>query len=96
MSGEKISSVRYDSGSPGIDDEGVIGAMDGGLGQEIATLDLCTIPQIPNRIKCAYGVELVIWDRSIVGRIRGYEFDTYNHTIDGFVTFDWNPAGCGN
>ncbi|MBA7523461.1 hypothetical protein ES705_15588 [subsurface metagenome] len=94
VSGVKISSVRYDSGSPGIDDEGVIGAMDGGLGQEIASLDLCTIPQSPNKIKCAYGVELVIWDRSIVGRIRGYEFNTYSHTIDGFVTFDWNPAGC--
>lgn len=94
VSGVEINSVRYDSGSPGIDDEGVIGAMDGGLGQEIESLNLCTISQDPKRIKCAYGIELAIWDRAIVGRIRGYEFVTYNHSIDGFVTFDWNPAGC--
>lgn len=89
-SGEQIGEeVRYDDPIPGVDEQGIIGAIDGGLGQEIGNLNLC-----PDKIKCAYGIELTIWDRSIVGSVRGYEFNTYNHGKDAFVTFDWDPKGC--
>lgn len=97
VSGVGIGSGGYDSGLPGICDTGIIGASTSGvpgLGQQIGTLDLCTIPQKGGKIKCAYGIELHISDRAIVGYLKnGYEFWKTSHWIDAFVTFDWNPAG---
>ena len=94
VSGVGIGSGRYDSGIPGINNQGIIGAVDGGLGLEIGTLNLCTISQSPGQVKCAYGIKLTVWDRAIVGYIRGYEFDTTRHGRHAYVTFDWDPAGC--
>ena len=94
VSGEPIGSGRYDLGIPGINDTGIIGAHDGGLGLELATLNLCTISQSPGQVKCAYGIKLTVWDRAIVGYVRGYEFDTTRHGRHAFVTFDWDPTGC--
>jgi len=94
VSGVGIGSGRYDSGIPGISYQGIIGAVDGGLGLEIGTLNLCTIPQSPGQVKCAYGIKLTVWDRAIVGYVRGYEFDTTRHGKHAYVTFDWDPAGC--
>jgi hypothetical protein len=85
---------RYDSGHPNINFQGVIGAGDGSPGKELDSLDLCTIPQNPKQIKCAYGIKLTVNDRSIVGYIRGYEFNTTRYWRDAYVTFEWNPAGC--
>ncbi len=93
-SGKVIGSGRYDSGIPGVGDTGIIGAIDGGLGQELCSLNLCPIPQSPDKVKCAYGVELYITDRAIVGYVSGYEFNTTSHGRDAFVTFDWEPTGC--
>ena len=94
VSGVGIGSGRYDSGIPGIDDTGIIGAHDGGPGLEIETLNLCNIAQTPGKVKCAYGIKLTAWDRAIVGYLRGYEFDTYHHGRHAYVTFDWDPTGC--
>lgn len=94
VSGVGIGSGRYDSGIPGINNQGIIGAVDGGLGLEIGTLNLCTISQSPGQVKCAYGIRLAVWDRAIVGYVRGYEFDTTRHGRHAFVTFDWDPTGC--
>ena len=91
VSGVQIGSGRYDSGIPGIGDTGIIGASPGGFGSEIGTLNLCTVPQSPGKVKCAYGIELAVCDRTIVGYVRGYEFDTTRHWRDAFVTFDWDP-----
>ncbi len=87
-------SGSYDPGIPGIiNDKGIVGAFNGGLGKEIGTLDLCTIPQTGGKIKCAYGIELHIWDRVILGYLRnGYEFWKTSHGRDAFVTFDWDPV----
>ncbi|MDY6971959.1 MAG: hypothetical protein SV775_06490 [Thermodesulfobacteriota bacterium] len=93
-SGVEIDSGRYDSGIPGIDDTGIIGAHDGGSGLEIATLNLCNIAQTPAKVKCAYGIKVTVWDRAIVGYVRGYEFDTHRHGRHAYVTFDWDPTGC--
>ncbi|RZN14304.1 MAG: hypothetical protein EF812_05830 [Methanosarcinales archaeon] len=86
----------YDPGIPGIiNGNGIVGASNGGIGGKIGTLDLCTIPQTGGKIKCAYGIELHIRDRAIVGYLKnGYEFWKYNHRKDAFVTFDWDPTGC--
>lgn len=94
VSGVGIGSGRYDSGVIGVGDTGIIGAISGssGPGSEIKSLDLCTIPQHPNKIKCAYGIRLAISDRAIVGHVRGYEFDTTSHRRNAFVTFDWDPV----
>lgn len=94
VSGVGIGSGRYDSGIPGINNQGIIGAIDGGLGLEIGTLNLCTISQSPGQVKCAYGIKLTVWDRAIVGYVRGYEFDTTRHGKHAYVTFDWDPTGC--
>ena len=73
-----------------VGDKGITPAVDG---KEIGTLDLCTIPQTGGKIKCAYGIELHIWDRAIVGYLKnGYEFWKTNHGRDAFVTFDWDPV----
>jgi hypothetical protein len=93
-SGVGIGTGRYDSGLPSVGLEGIIGAVDNGPGKEIGTLDLCTIPQIPDKVKCSYGIELAIWDRAIVGYVSGYQFKTRSHGIDTFVTFEWEPTGC--
>jgi len=97
-SGVPIGSGKYDSAPGVVGDKGIIGAVDGGPGKEIGTLDLCTIPQSPAKIKCAYGIELAIYDRAIVGYVNGYEFNTCNHSTDAFVTFDWDPGtnSCSN
>jgi len=94
VSGVGIGSGRYDAGIPGINDTGIIGAHDGGPGLEIGTLNLCTIAQTPGKVKCAYGIKLTVWDRAIVGSVRGYEFDTHRHGRHAYVTFDWDPTGC--
>ncbi len=106
VSGVAFGSGRYDSGifdkdgnplpalSGHINDKGITFAADGGMGQEIGTLNLCTISQSPGQVKCAYGIKLTVWDRAIVGYIRGYEFDTTCHGRHAYVTFDWDPVGC--
>lgn len=94
VSGVGIGSGRYDSGIPGFDDTGIIGAHDGGMGLELKTLDLCIIAQNPDKVKCAYGIKLAVWDRAIVGYVRGYEFNTSRHGRHAYVTFDWDPTGC--
>ena len=94
VSGVGIGSVRYDSGIPGTNDTGIIGAHDGGVGLEIGTLNLCSIAQTPGKVKCAYGIKLTVWDRAVVGSVRGYEFDTGRHGRHAYVTFDWDPTGC--
>ena len=94
VSGVEIGSGRYDSGIMGINDTGIIGAHDGGPGLEIGTLDLSSITQSPGKVKCAYGIRLAVWDRAIVGYVRGYEFDTTRHGRPAYVTFDWDPTGC--
>ncbi|CEG12768.1 conserved hypothetical protein [groundwater metagenome] len=93
-SGVSIGSGRYDSGLPSVGNTGIIGASNGGPGKEIATLNLCTIPQSPTKVKCAYGIGLAILDRAIVGYVSGYEFWKTNHSADAFVTFDWDPTTC--
>ncbi len=98
-SGVGIGSGRYDPepASPDfgkVDDEGIVGAVSGGLGQELKTLNLCTVNQVPAKVKCAYGIQLGVWDRSIVGYMSGYEFWKTSHYVNAFVTFDWNPSGC--
>jgi hypothetical protein len=106
VSGVGIGSGRYDSGifdkdgnpvpalSGHINDHGILLAGDGGFGQQIGTLNLCTIPQAPVKVKCAYGIRLSVWDRAIVGSVSGYEYNTHAHGRSAFVTFDWDPAGC--
>jgi hypothetical protein len=93
ISGVHIASGRYDSGIAGINSKGIIGAHDGSLGLQLDALNLCTIPQSPGKVKCAYGIKLTVSDRAIVGYVRGYEFDTTRHAKHGYVTFDWDPAG---
>lgn len=85
---------RYDSGIAGVGDKGITGAFNGGLGVEIGTLDLCTVSQTGGKVKCAYGIELAIWDRAIRGYVSGYVFNTRHHWKHAFVTFDWDPTGC--
>ena len=106
VSGVGVGSGRYDSGifdkdgnpipalGGHINDKGITLAADGGMGQEIGTLNLCTISQSPGQVKCAYGIKLTVWDRAIVGYVRGYEFDTTRHGRHAYVTFDWDPVGC--
>ncbi|WP_150048568.1 hypothetical protein [Methylomonas rhizoryzae] len=89
--GVEIGSGRYDSGIPGINDTGIIGAHDGGPGLEIATLNLCSIPQAPVKVKCAYGIRLAVWDRAILGYVSGYEYNTTRHGNAAYVTFNWSP-----
>lgn len=93
-SGHHLVNIKYDSGHAAINDKGIKWAVDYGPGRELHAFDLCPIPQTGGRIKCAYGIRLAIWDRAIVGRVSGYEFNTYNHRKNAFVTFDWDPAGC--
>jgi len=93
-SGVEIDNGWYDPPGPDIDDKGIVGAAPGGLGKELHVLNLCTIAQSPNKVKCAYGIELAISDRSIVGGVSGYAFNTSHHWRDAFVTFDWDPDGC--
>lgn len=100
VSGLSIGSARYDSFGTGIPvgNEGVFGAVSGaaGLGRELVTppLNLCTVHQSPGAVRCAYGIQLDVSDRSIVGHLGGYEFDTSHHGVSAFVTFDWDPEGC--
>jgi hypothetical protein len=101
VSGEWLASGRYDDHPvlpvlPVLNETGVIGAVDGGLGREIATLDLCD-PKWHTEgpaVRCAYGIELHVSDRAIVGYLYGYEFRTTAHGRDGFVTFNWDPKNC--
>lgn len=91
-----LDCASYDPGISGIlGSTGIIGAGSGSLGRQIGTLDLCTIPQSPTQIRCAYGIKLYLADRAIVGRLRNqYEFWTTDNHRDVFVTFNWDPAGC--
>ena len=102
-SGVHIGKGRYDTGvqsnpplSGNIGNTGITGALSGmsGHGQQIGTLDLCTIDQNPKQVKCAYGIHLYIQDRAIVGYTSGYQFNTKHHWRRAFVTFDWDPKGC--
>jgi len=93
-SGKHLINIKYDSGHAAIDDKGIKFAVDYGPGKELHAFDLCPIPQIGGKIKCAYGLRLGIWDRAIVGSINGYEFDTYTHGRNAYVTFDWDPKNC--
>lgn len=95
VSGVSIGSGRYDGGLP-LNDHGIVGAVSGvaGPGQELTTINLCTVPQSPQKVKCAYGIELRVWDRAIVGGLSGYQYNTSAHRRSAFVTFDWDPTGC--
>lgn len=95
ISGEyTVSSGDFHTPIAGVfNAQGIIGAADNGDGQEIASFNLCTVPQTPIKVKCAYVVILRVWDRSIVGYLSGYEFNTTTHGRTGYVTFDWDPAG---
>lgn len=92
-SGQPVGSGSFRSPTAAYNDQGIIGAADGGAGQEIADFNLCAIEQTPSKVKCAYGVELRVWDRAIVGYVSGYAFNTTAHGRSGYVTFDWDPAG---
>jgi hypothetical protein len=94
VSGVSIGSGRYDAPTSAINDTGIIGAANGGMGQELMQLNLCGIAQSPAKVKCAYGVKLGIWTRTIVGYMSGYQFDTTSQYREAFVTFDWDPTGC--
>lgn len=74
---------------------GIVGANSAGnTGKKIGSLNLCTIPQSPAQVKCAYGIRLYVWDKAIVGSVSGYEFDKYRHSATAYVTFNWDPVGC--
>ncbi len=75
------------------DDTGIIGAGNGAAGRQIASFDLCSIPQSPLKVKCAYVVTLRVWDRAVVGYVSGYAFNTTVHGRTAHVTFNWDPAG---
>ncbi len=90
-----IASGRYDAPVPGVlNSTGTVGAYNGGMGTKLTTLNLCTIPQTPAKVKCAYGIRLYVSDRAIVGSVRGYEFDTSSHGASAYVTFNWDTSGC--
>lgn len=95
ISGEyPIASGDFRTPIPGVlNAQGIIGAANNGDGQEIASFNLCAVPQAPAKVKCAYVVVLRVWDRAIVGYLSGYEFNTTTHGRTGYVTFDWDPAG---
>ncbi|XES78433.1 MAG: ComEA family DNA-binding protein [Candidatus Bathyarchaeia archaeon] len=94
VSGVGIGSGTYDPPTSTTNETGVIGAADGGMGQELMQLNLCGVTQSPAKVKCAYGVKLGIWTRTIVGYMSGYQFDTTSQHQEAFVTFDWDPSGC--
>lgn len=94
-SGHHFASGSYDPGVPGtLDDEGVVGAVANGPGKHLETLDLCAVPTLPGEehISCAYGIRLHVTDRSVVGYMKGYEFDTTRHGRSVYVTFNWDPT----
>ncbi|MDJ0826796.1 MAG: hypothetical protein QNJ16_14960 [Rhodobacter sp.] len=92
--GTSVGSGSFRSPVAGVfDDQGILAAANGGAGKEIAQFDLCSVPQTPERVKCAYAVRLRVWDRAIVGSVSGYEFNTHSRGKTGVVTFDWDPAG---
>jgi len=93
-SGEVVASGDFHTPVAGVfNAQGIIGAADNGNGKEIASINLCTVPQSPAKVKCAYAVILQVFDRSIVGYVSGYEFNTTTHGRTGYVTFDWDPMG---
>lgn len=73
-----------------IDIYGTQNAGNGTDGQEISSFTLYDVPQSPT-VKCAYAIVLHVSDRAIVGRVRGYEFNTTRHSRKGYVTFNWSP-----
>jgi hypothetical protein len=94
--GHPVADGSFDAPVPGIyDAKGIVGAADNTDGKEIASFDLCSVPQSPLKVKCAYSIVLKVWDRSIVGYLKGhgYEYDTTRHGRTGYVTFDWDPNG---
>lgn len=92
--GTSVGSGTFRSPVAGVfDDEGILSAANNGAGREIASFDLCSVPQSPQKVKCAYAVRLRVWDRAIVGSVSGYAFNTHTHGKTGVVTFDWDPAG---
>lgn len=93
-SGAGIGSGRYDSGLAFLDQTGIAGAFNGGPGALMKTFNPCPITQTPAKVKCAYGIRLEISDRTIVGALSGYAFDTYSYSNAAYVTFDWDPTGC--
>jgi hypothetical protein len=89
------SLIRYDSGATGIGSTGIIGAINNGPGKEMVSLNLCdTIKPDSLHVKCAYGFQLHVRDRSLVGGLSGYSFNTTHHAINAFTTFNWDPQGC--
>lgn len=90
-SGYPFGSGKYDVAGPGLNSSGTIGAAEDTAGQEIQSLDLCTVPQTPKKVKCAYGIRLWVSDRAIIGYIYGsYEYRTTCHWAHAYVTFDWD------
>jgi hypothetical protein len=74
-------------------DTGIVGAGPGSPGKELVAFDLCSVPQSPVKVKCAYVVSLTVWDRTIVGYLSEHEFFKTSHASTVYVTFDWDPAG---
>lgn len=89
-----VSSGDFRAPVAGVFNEyGILAAADHGDGAEIASFNLCAVPQSPAKVKCAYVVILRVYDRAIVGTVSGYEFNTTTHELTGYVTFDWDPDG---
>jgi hypothetical protein len=96
-SSANIFNGSYDNPPPSAawDSEGIVGATNNGPGQKLYTLNLCTIAQVPQKVKCAYGIRLYVTDRTIYGYlVNGYEFRKTNLGAEAYVTFDWDPTGC--
>jgi hypothetical protein len=95
-SGVNFFSRSYDSPIAGVlNDTGTVGAAANSAGQNLTTLNLCNIAQVPAKVKCAYGIRLVVSDRTIYGYlVNGYELWKTWFTANAYVTFDWDPAGC--
>ncbi|MCK4763147.1 MAG: hypothetical protein KAW12_13205 [Candidatus Aminicenantes bacterium] len=81
------------SGPPnsGLNPTGTISRGNEKTGNRLKVLNLCTIPQRPKKVKCAYGIRLVVSDKAIVGTVSGYQFGWYNHRKAAYVTFIWGP-----
>ena len=89
-----VQNMEFEPLNQNISSQGTVGAGDLTPGREIGRLNLCDIPQSPQKVKCAYGIWLRITDRAIVG---GFGSLRYNYTTKGshsrttYVTFDWDP-----
>ncbi|MGD1845832.1 MAG: hypothetical protein ACFB10_10610 [Salibacteraceae bacterium] len=82
---------RYDGNNPALNTSGTVGAVPDGVGVLLTRLNLCELANIA----CAYGIELSVSDRTIVGNTPGgYRFNSRVYRDRAFVTFNWEPTGC--